>query len=229
MVTCAAGLRCAGYDQAAQHPAEADAPALLCEDCLRLAQRDIAALVWDYADLEGRIPAGGGALTTRVSGHRDPPTPIDLGVDALQRAIAFTLTVWEPPVREAAGLSRERTRGVRPGWAVASAAAVIAPRVALLSALGPLSGYQDGWDAGPVERTGVDGIGALRRLHGRCRAVLGTTRLVHRLPGSCSGCGMEALSRVDGRDTVHCGACARRWTYDDYRRYVGLLLGAMGA
>jgi hypothetical protein len=229
MTGCGAAERCAGYDRAARRPAPAADHAQLCDDCLRLARRDVAALVWDYADLEHRIPAGGGGLNTRVSGHRDPPTPIDLGVDALQRAIAHTLTVWEPPVREAAGLPRERTRGVRPGWAVAAAAGVIAPRVALMSTLGPVSGFHDGWDAGPVDHTGLDGLAALRRLHGRSRAILGATRLVHRLPGACSGCGMEALRRQDGRETVYCAACARRWTWDDYRRYVGMVLQDIGA
>lgn len=229
MSACAAGERCAGWDRAAEQPAPAALNARLCDDCLRLAGRDIAALVRDYADLEGCLAAGGGGLSTRVSGHREPPTPIDLGVDALQRAIAHTLTVWEPPIREAAGLPRERTRGVRQGWAVATACAVIAPRVALMSTLGPLWGFQDGWDTGPVAYTGIDGIGALRRLHGRCRAILGATTLIHRLPGSCSGCGMETLRRDDGRETVYCASCGRRWTWGDYRRYIAMELEAMGA
>lgn len=229
MSTCAAGARCTSWDHTARQPAPAALNAALCADDLRLAARDTAALVRDYADLEAQIPAGGGGPTGRAAPGPRWPVPIDLGVDALQRAIAHTLTLWEPAVREAAGLPPEQTSGVRPGWAVATAAAVIAPRVPLMSTLGPLCAFHDGWDAGPAERTGVEGLGALRALHRRARAVLGVTSIVHRLPGTCSGCGLDALRRVDGRETVYCDGCGRRWTWDDYQRYVGLMLDALGA
>lgn len=224
---CAASERCADYDRQAELPALAAADARLCEPCLRLAARDVRALVWDYRDLAQRIAAGGGAASTRSA--PGPRIPIDLGVDALQRDIAHTLTVWEPPVREAAGLSPETTRGVRPGWAVATAVAVIAPRVALMSTLPASWCFQEGPEAPPALWDGLGGLEALRGLHWRARYALGVTRLVQRLPGECSACGLEALRRADGSDTVHCAGCGRRWTYDDYRRYVGLMLGALGA
>lgn len=226
MSGCAAAEHCASFDRATSTPGWATDPATLCPQCLRFAADEIAQLIDDYHDLGGLEPAAGG-LTQRVSGHHEPPTPINLTADAVQRHIVFTLTAWEPAVREAAGLPPERTGSVRPAWAVATAVQVIAPRLALMSSLRGQCGFFGGWRAGPVVADGVDGIAALRRLHSRCRGMLGVTRLVHRLPGDCSGCGLAALRRDDGRDTVYCGSCARRWTLEDYRRYIGLCLEAV--
>lgn len=181
----------------------------------------------DYRDLEQWLPRGGGGMSTRIAGTADPSTPMRLTVDELQRDIAWTLAVWEPPVREAARLSPERTVGVRPGWAVATAVDVIAPRVHLLAALPLTCGYADGLAAGPVERDGVYAVASLRALHRRAQSMLGLTRLVVRLPGGCSGCGATALERENGSDDVRCGHCGRRWSGEDYRRYVGLELAAL--
>lgn len=195
----------------------------LCVDCLTVAHREIRSLVLDYRDLAQRlVPTAGVGM--RISGTPDPVAPMNLDIDALMSAIVWTLTVWEPPVREAARLPPMPDGAVRGGFAVASAVRVIAPRVDVLAALPPTWGFADGWAAGPVERDGVAAVDSLRELHRRARHVLGLTRLVHRLPGACSGCGLSALRRDDGSDTVRCDGCGRRWTHDDYQRYVGLLL-----
>lgn len=227
MTLCAFGVRCAGYDPAARMAGVPVRPPLLrlCRPCLDAAARDIAALALDYRDLAQRLPGGGGAaLSGRVSGTAEPGTPLALDIEALMREIHWTLTVWEPPVREIARLPPERTRGVRPGWAVRAAVGVIAPRVDVLAALPPVAGYGKGLDAGPVVQDGLDAVWTLRELHRRARAALGLTRLVHRLPGDCSDCGAAALRRDDGSDTVRCAQCDCRWTYDDYRRYVCMIL-----
>ena len=141
----------------------------------------------------------------------------------------WALTVWEPAVREADGLSPEIARGVRPGWAVANAVAVIAPRVPILHGLPPTACFADGLEAGPVERDGRYAVEQLRRLHRRARSILGITRLVFRLPGECSAsCVGWTLRRAAGSDTVWCASCNRRWTYDDYQKYVQLMTVDLG-
>jgi ribosomal protein L37AE/L43A len=105
---------------------------------------------------------------------------------------------------------------------------VIAPRVRVLANVPLTWGFADGFAAGLVERDGVYAVASLRLLHRRARTTLGLSRLVVRLPGECSGCGASALERENGSETVSCSHCGRRWTGDDYRRYVGLVLSEMG-
>lgn len=173
------------------------------------------------------MPASVAAFGPRISGRREAPSPLRLDVDALQRAIHAAVTAVEPAVREAARLSPEVTANVRHGWAVAAAVDVMAPRTALISTLAGQWGYLHGSVGDPVFWDGCDALRLFRRLHGRARAVLGVRELVHRLPGECSGCGLEALRRRDGSDTVHCAGCGRLWTLCDYRQYVSLVLDTL--
>jgi len=202
----------------------------LCESCLTSSTRDIRSLALDFRDLSMNLARQGTAFrTSMVSESAELAVPMRLSVDELMREIAWQLQVWEPPVREAARLSPERTVGVRMGWAVAEAVAVIAPRVDVLAALPPTWGLAEGIDAGPVEHDGVWAVGALVGLHRRARSMLGLTRLITRLPGECSACGATALQRESGSETVQCAVCWEAWTHDDYRRYVGLVAASLRA
>lgn len=224
---CASGRRCPGWAEHEKAAAAARPDAPLCEACTDRARRDIEAmpaLWWELAD--ELVPAQRG-MRWRVDSSDDGRVPLALDIEALMRDVVQVLTVWEPPVREAAGLPPERARGVRDSWAVATAARVLAPRVPILASLPPTWGYGHGLDAGPVELDGLDAIEAFRRLRRRIKGVVGSRRLVHMLPGECSRCGAMALRRADGSETVYCGVCDQRWTWDDYRRYVGLILGVL--
>lgn len=228
MRLCAAGVGCVSYDPRTQQAGTAHR-APLCPACCQRTGLQISALARDYADLEGELmPTQRGLGARSVSSGDDTGTPLAVGVEALQRSILWALTVWEPPVREAAGLPPERTRGVREGWAVAAAVRVLAPRVEVLAALGPTWGYAEGLDAGPVARDGIWAVGDLCHLHRQARTVCGLTRRTFHLPGECSRCGASALLRVDGADIIRCGRCDQRWTDDDYRQYVSLTLAQMG-
>lgn len=201
----------------------------ICDYCSEIAANDILLLPLDYFDLKRDCARQTGVSDVKIY-RPDPhsaPT-IDLFVDELCRDIEWQLTVWEPPVREAARLSPEVAVGVRPGWAVSAAAAVLAAHIRTFAALVDVVGYADGLAAGPVVRCGRDGIAALRRLHERARSRLGVNRRVLRLPGECSQCTAWAFRRADGGDTVWCAACGGRWTYDMYCRYVNLTVASMG-
>lgn len=227
MILCVFGESCIAFDPTVQAPALA-VRGPLCDPCLDVASRDINALVLDYRDLEQRLPAGGSILSTRVSGGAtDASTPLNLHVEELQAAIAWTLTAWEPPVREAARLPPERVDRVRSGWAVATAVRVIGPRVDVLAALPLTCGFADGLAAGPVERDGVDAVASLIGLHRRARSMLGLTTRVVRLPGACLDCGAAALERADGADAVGCAVCGQWRTGEEYRRYVAMAVGSV--
>jgi hypothetical protein len=47
------------------------------------------------------------------------------------------------------------------------------------------------------------------------------------LPGRCAACDGEALRREHGGDTVWCELCEARWAYDDYTRFVMLMIGGL--
>jgi hypothetical protein len=200
----------------------------ICDWCADTAAADIAALPADYVDLKQDLERRSGISETKIS--RPNPTgvePIDLFVDELCSDICWTLTVWEIPVREAARLAPQAAQ-VRPGVAVAAAAALLSTHIRVLAALAPTVGYADGLVAGPVLRCGRDGIDALRALHRRARAHLGITAQVFRLPGDCSRCNAWALRRKDGGDDVWCDNCRRTWTYDDYCKYVNMTTAQLG-
>lgn len=225
MSECVNGRDCAGFDPVAKLADRARAGSPMCEWCLKVASADIEQLVADYVDLEAElVPAQRGMRERVACGGAVGSVPLALDIEALQRSIVWTLTVWEPPVRELAGLSPERTDNVRDGWAVKTAVSIIVPRIALLAGLGDTWGFADGLAAGPVVRNGIHAVASLRTLHRQARSAVGATELVHALPGVCAGCRANALRRANGSDQVFCDVCHRCWTIEDYRRYVRLRL-----
>lgn len=51
-----------------------------------------------------------------------------------------------------------------------------------------------------------------------CRALAGAGWLTHRLGGvPCPTCGVCALTRENGEETVQCVSCWRTWSWDEYR------------
>lgn len=201
----------------------------ICDSCAESAAHEIALLPLDYFDLKRDCARHFGTSDVKIA----RPYPrgvelVDLFVDELCSDIAWTLTVWEPPVREAARLAGEASTGIRAGWAVSVAARVLAAHVRTFAGLRAVTGYADGLAAGPVVRDGRDGIAALRALHARARSRLGLTRRVFTLPGECSQCCAWSFRRADGSDTVWCAGCGGRWTFDDYQRYVNLTVASLG-
>jgi hypothetical protein len=251
--TCAAGDRCCGYDRPNDHAALlADPRTLLCGDCLTVAERDARLLLFDYIDLEQLLPV---ALTQALDtqsgygGSREPPVPLRVGVDELQRTIWWVTTCWaevlverhrlaDPPYQRRVRDADPQTR-VRDGYAVAWAVGVLSPRLPDLARVEPveLADYplvdpEDATRHGSLqlaELPGAVGVLHLMRLHGRARAALGRVRRTTRVPGRC-GCGQDGnfLYRDEPkfeRDPcpVYCGACTNRWTPEQYEKYVGLM------
>lgn len=196
LTTCLAGPQCQDPYAPRYLP--------LCEACLDAAERDVRALVYDYADLEQRIPRAdtGGEP---ISGTREPVLPLDLGILGMQRAIWLQVTAGEAIVRDIAGLPSSASE-VREGFAVQRAVQILAPRLRLLA------------NADSDLTSGAAIILELTRLHAAVRARLGLNRLVHELAGQCPDCRARGLRRDDGSDTVHCTGCAFRCAWDDYRR-----------
>lgn len=196
----------------------------LCWHCSGLVEAAVLELPRDVYDLSQAI-ARHNAPQERSGATNKPGSkpPINLLIDALRSQIVYTASVWEEVVRDHANLPPRRAGAMREGPSIVCSVRILAPRVDLLAALPHADGYFDGTEAGIVRRRGMDGIRRLVGLHEIVRRALGHTTSVVRLPGACA-CGAEALRREHGSDTVWCDICERRWTYDDYTRFVRLML-----
>lgn len=214
---CVAYEHCRGFDPTTRTPAPTWGNPL-CEDCLRACHHVVAVLlIYDYVDLEQHIGPSTGT-GEHVSGTREAPIPLSLGIEALQRQIWLLTTTWEQVLRDVDSLAEPQGR-VRDGYAVQRAITIIEPRIERLAKIPLTDVMPEGPDAPPEPHSGAEGLLAMASLHGRVRAALGLTRLVHSIPGECSCCGLPALRRDDGTDTVYCAGCYAWMTIDEYARY----------
>lgn len=222
---CVMASGCVALDRASGLSAPAFTRAL-CEDCERVAHSDVSLLRYDYVDLSqliARQDAPGDAKIARPKPRSTPP--INLDVDALRSEIATTLWIWEQPVRWAVGLPPRPPAGAtRDGWTVDHAVRVIAPRVQVLAALPEIGAYHDGRDQPMAWVDGLTGLTRLRDLHRRSRHHTGLLARNVALPGECPKCAAHALSRRDGTEAVTCGNCRGSWSYEEYSRYVMLVI-----
>lgn len=219
----------------------------LCETEIRVAERDVRSLVFDYLDLEQQIPRGlSQALDGQPAGKPGPPVPLALAPEALQAEIVHVLATWEEQVRAVCRLSAVAVRGpaapwhttvsnlsppakVRAGRAVQRAAEVLAPRLDVLARIEPVTVYRCGTDGDAEDVAGWEAVLHLSSLHQRARSLLGRTRRTEHLPGDCSNCGAVDLRRDEPRYAedpcdVYCGACAASWRREEYDRYVRLMV-----
>lgn len=220
---CVLVEKCGGYDPRTGTANPSRRP--LCRDCEYESEREIRLLPYDYVDLSQLIVRRGGTTETKIA--RPKPSsipPIDVEIEALRAGIAWQLNVWEPHVRWSAGLPLRPSGPVRQGWRVQAATDVIAPRTQLLAALPDTWCYADGAEADPLFCTGAEAILRLRALHRRARAVAGLTRRIFTLPGDCPNCGGLALRRQDGADRVYCAVCRGQWPYEQYTRWVNVVV-----
>jgi hypothetical protein len=238
---CSASERCIGFDRRANEPALTD-DLPVCEGCLLAGERAVPALVLDYRDLEQHLPPSLGVWGDGQPASRDDhPVPLNLAVEACQREIWHVLTCWEEIVREREKLSDSVTRQVRAGWAVQAAAQILAPRVRLLAAIGPvlLCGYPS-LDEDELQRfegieyadvPGWRGVIDFTRLHDQAQRLQG---LVREYPQLCWGvvCRECDLVNVIYREPIRkekqpvvyrCGSCKQVYDENEYARWTGLV------
>lgn len=211
----------------------------LCVTCERFVLRALEHLPEDYLRLNQVLGTVGSSSGMPVSGTREKPIPIKLDVEALQSAMVHEATCWAESVAEVMRVEWD-TQGAkhsRPAVLLRDSAGFLSGSLSTLLAIEGaehLGWVVDRWEeetakgdpkkvAGEPRRTvlkrdGVVGALELLTLHNRTRKVLGLTDRTYRLPEPCPECEKPALEHRDGSDTVECSACARRFTWDDYRR-----------
>ncbi len=117
---------------------------------------------------------------------------------------------------------------VRPGVEVQRAAGFVAAQIDALSRIGPVAVLPTGCEDDPEDVAGWEAVIHLADLHRRARGMLGRTRRTSDVPGSCSTCAgvlyRDEPSYEADPCPVYCGTCHTTWTYDEYERYVGLML-----
>lgn len=243
---CAAGDGCRDFDFVAKHSAFVGEACPLCPECLRTAARDIALLPHDYVDLEQQLPPSLGEWSDgQPRGSGEPPAPLRTHVEALQREIVHVTTTWAAELRSRTNLVELPTRGVRDGWALQRAVDTLAPRVRMLAQLPPTAVFPTSVEDTPQDVAGWEAVLQLAELHHRARTlILGRGRRRFWVPGECwqEACAeAHRQAVVDGtprgewlwrsepsfaRDEppVYCRYCGQYRTYDEYRRYVELLV-----
>lgn len=198
----------------------------LCPDCERVTWQAIEQLPRDYAALNQALGGSTSFELGVVSGSSELPVPIRLSVQALQRAIVDELDAWARSVAEVKHVTWRLHGDARDGWRVDRAARLLSGS---LSALLALRGEQHWmWQQQRrvlLTRDGHAGALELLRLHHRARAQTGQTVLVHHLPVPCPRCEDQALTRVDGSDSIECRSCTRVFTWDEYERLCLALTG----
>lgn len=229
MTNCRMAEYCRSYDPVQSNTAPATERGF-CLPCECHGRYAISELRYDYVQLYTRIAAGGSGLSltsVRVK-QVDAPIPLRLNIDQLMRDIAWTLVVWELPVREHARLSPVAEKSVRPAVAVRRATTLLTAHYSVLLALGPTD-YID-YAHGLSTADGPDAIVALTRLHHLSRAAIGLNRIAEprQLPCPAEGCGQYALVEEIGSggkgapNAVHCTSCGWLTDADEYAKYARL-------
>lgn len=234
---CRRGPRCPGrerLDDGTTLGALIPAADGLCPACERGVQAAIGELPRDYAALNQLLAAGSSAGGAHVSGTRELPIPIRVGVEAVQAAILHEVTSWAESVAEVLRITwdTQDLQRCRPGYRVQRGARLLEGAVSALLAL--RDAVHIGWDTGRAaaeERDGITGALVLLDLHHQTRRVAGETRLVHRLPAPCPRCWYTALERVDGDDIIRCTneRCATQYTWPEYDRLCNALASSREA
>lgn len=244
---CCRGYHCqdARPDQFGRR-AGAPTPRPLCDACadhLAGALADIPAMYSQLGTLLGEKPRSVGEP---VSGTREPPMPLNAGVDELMGRVWDVVSSWDARVREVLALPQRRldvSWSKRPDT-VSRMCTMMSHRVGVLLALPerdvcrtvPIRDAADlpkgtlgevypelGYARVMLAMGGREAGLELLAMHARMMAVCGQTRPVSVIVGvDCPSCGLAALTRRSGDDGVECRACHARLTDDEYEDWTRL-------
>jgi ribosomal protein S27E len=228
---CHRGARCADHETDAANPAlKRGAPINpthgLCDPCTRLLHRSLLDIPQDYLDLEVALTGCHDSLRELVAATPELPVPISLTLAAVQAELLHEAQCWAESTAEVLGVwwDTQHARDSRPGAVLDRASRLLSRSISAFLALRDV--VHATWLYGvwtTVERDGLDGALVFLDLHQRVRALTGQRRLVNHLPVPCPDCERTALTRDDGSETIECGACGQRLTWDQYEQSCTLL------
>lgn len=209
--------------------AELRAIAGLCRVCDGRGRDATRHLPADYAELSTLLAAtrtGGG---TPVSGSRERPVPIRLGVEALMAEIDAEVSWWAESVLDSLGKAdaawdEDVVRRKRPGARVDYGSRILAYYWDTLLEL-PTQTHvihdDERWQF--LERDGLEAAQVFLHLHERVARIAGRVEHVTRLPAPCPRCQTTALVRVSGQENITCQCCRAILRPDEYASLVNVL------
>lgn len=219
---CYRSERCVDYERVenvGRLGAPINATVGLCDSCERHVARALESLPRDYVDLDLALSGRTTGLAQVVAGTPEPPVPISLSVEAVQREIVHEAFCWAESTAEVIGVSwdTQQMRDTRPGFALQRACRLLSGALSVFLAL--RGSVHPGWAYGcstELERDGLDGAVVLLDLRYRARNLSGQSRLISHLRMPCPRCECPALEQRDGSDTITCTACGRPYSLDEY-------------
>lgn len=197
----------------------------LCDTCERHVLRAIRSLPIDYTELNALLGKGKTVGGEPIRMTKELPVPVRLHIEATQREMVDEAVRWASSVAQVQRITFTPRGGVRPGWLLDKACALLTSSLAVLLALREekhrlwVDGRQE-----IVVRDGLDGALELLRLHQKARTRTGKTRLTIKLPVPCPRCDAMSLEREDGDDHIDCRSCERHYTWEEYEKLCLILI-----
>ena len=186
----------------------------LCYTCVSRLERTMKQVAADILELSQLLMSTSQTGDARVSGTRELPSPIRLGIFDLRGQITETVVGAAQMVADHDGAT------IRIRWPegefdpmavrVKAAADFLTPRVDRLLELGLGLALE------------------ITSLHARVRVVTGRTHLVHRLPAPCPWCDQRALVRHNGSAMVQCEHCGKEIDERHYDWFVRTVVAQQG-
>jgi DNA-directed RNA polymerase subunit RPC12/RpoP len=211
-------------------PATATAPGLLCRSDTMIVRTAIGKLPMDYLEL-ATLLGKSKSVEAPVSGSREPPTPIRLGISVLADDILAELERWAEVLAESCGFWYA-ARGTRldrihyaGGWVAGLYERLLRLPATWHRRLDPTNPHVlSGRDADTCDlERGVEGAVRLFELHERTTLLAGRGRRIERMSAPCPHCHRLALEREENAANVDCRRCGERIPVKVYEKHASVL------
>lgn len=218
-----------GTTSRVRQPARATAAGLLCRTDTTAVRAAVQQLPMDFLELSTLLRKTS-TSEPPISGTREPPVPIRLGVAVLADAILEEAERWAEQLAESTGFwylpagTRLHRLRYAVGWLAGLYERLLRLPASWHARLDPTEELTSGKDSVSYQlETGLAGALRLLDLHDRTRMLAGRSHRAERMNAPCPKCHRLALERQEGQSHVDCLRCGYRTTLDDYEESASVL------